>query len=114
MSWNSGSQETTAVSDGTTPDSRTKKSPMICAKLAKTLSFETATPAGARVDPEVYCRYNVLDPSSPAPRAPGLDDRGRESRSSKSISRIDGAFCPGCGCADSLTSPMTADVVRRT
>ena len=87
---------------------------MICAKFAKTFSFETDTPAGVRVDPEVYCKYNVLDPRSLALRAPGLDDRGRESRSSKSSSTIGGAFAPASDCADAVTSSMTGDVVRMT
>ena len=35
---------------------------MICSKLAKTFLFETMTPAGVRVDPEVYCKYTEIRP----------------------------------------------------
>ncbi|COY27839.1 Uncharacterised protein [Mycobacterium tuberculosis] len=66
-------------------------------KLAKTFLFETMTPAGVRVDPEVYCKYAVSGVSLPVGRAPGLRERCRESKSSKSSSTIDGADWPGCG-----------------
>ena len=33
---------------------------IICSKLAITLRCETTTPAGWRVDPDVYCRYAVV------------------------------------------------------
>ncbi|CKS81108.1 Uncharacterised protein [Mycobacterium tuberculosis] len=97
MSWYSGSQDTTVRSGGTTPPSGAKKSATICSKLAKTFLFETMTPAGVRVDPEVYCKYAVSGVSLPVGRAPGLRERCRESKSSKSSSTIDGADWPGCG-----------------
>ena len=41
---------------GAIPPSGAKKSAMICLKLAKTFLLETMTPAGVRVDPDVYCK----------------------------------------------------------
>ena len=32
---------------------------MICSKLARMFLCETMTPAGVRVDPDVYCKYAV-------------------------------------------------------
>src|SRR5271166_1419610 len=92
MSWYKGSQDT-AVSPGgrTTPPSTAKKSATTCSKLAKTFWFETVTPAGVRVDPEVYCKYKISDRSAPPARDPGRADLCREFRSSKSTSTIDGA-----------------------
>src|ERR1700722_4574000 len=88
---------------------------MSCSKLAKTFLYETMTPPGVRVDPEVYCKYTGFDPSSPTVREPGLlDEPRRESSSSKSSSTIDGADCPACGCPNPATYSMTPDVVRTT
>jgi len=97
MSWKRGSHDTADAPGGGTPPSAAKMSAMICSKLAKTFAFETATPAGVRVEPEVYCKYAVSDPVVPVERGPRDDCRA--SRSSRSISMIDGAVCPGCACA---------------
>ena len=59
---------------------------MICSKLASRFPYETMTPAGERVDPEVYCKYAVSEPVPPR----ALDPL-RASRSSKSTSMTDGA-----------------------
>ena len=81
---------------------------MTCLMLARRFLCEIMTPAGWRVDPEVYCKYATLGRSVPAP-LPLL-----EFVSSESISRMAAADSPDCGFAHSLTSPTTADVVRMT
>src|SRR5580693_370228 len=115
MSWYNGSHDTEVRSGGRlTFPSSVKKSPMTCFKLAKTFLFETRTPAGVRVDPEVYCKYNVSGRSVSPPRDPGREDLCRASRSSKSSSTIDGVDWPCGGFANGLTLSITADVVRIT
>src|ERR1700751_3263755 len=102
------------MSGGATPPSGAKKSPMICSKLAKTFLLVTMTPAGVRVDPDVYCKYMKSARSLAAARDLGPVDRWRESRSSQSTSTIDGADFACCDWTDAVTLSMTADVVRTT
>ena len=68
---------------------------------------EIMTPAGVRVDPEVYCKYAVSGELST--RAAGAFV---ESRSSRSTSMTDGADSPDFDSTYSATSPATEDVVR--
>ena len=51
MSWNNGSQLTAVTEPGLT-----SKAAAICAALAERQPCVIITPAGARVDPDVYCR----------------------------------------------------------
>ena len=78
------------VSGGATPPWSEKMSALICLKLVRMFLSVIITPAGVRVDPDVYCRYTVSAELSPfAARA------FPESRSSKSTSMTDGAGLPG-------------------
>src|ERR1700731_815167 len=67
------------------------------------------TPAGERVDPDVYCKYAVSARLS----IPALDPL-RASRSNRSTSTTAGAGPSGCDLTYSATLPATADVVRIT
>src|SRR5262249_40334017 len=69
--------------------------------------YETMTPAGVRVDPEVYCKYAVSVELSTRAARPFF-----ESRSSKSISITDGADSPDFDSTYSVILPATQDVVR--
>ena len=77
-----------------------------CSKLATRLRCETITPAGWRVEPDVYCRYAILG-SAIAP-----DERGRAVQ----VEGIDLDERRGGSAVAPLqivvTSPDTADVVR--
>src|ERR1700758_3248585 len=68
---------------------------------------EISTPAGVRVDPEVYCKYAMSGRLSASAAGPF-----GESRSSKSTSITDGADPPGSEPMYSAMLPATEDVVR--
>ncbi len=63
---------------------------LICSTLARMFLCEISTPAGVRVDPEVYCKYAMSGRLSASAAGPFW-----ESRSSKSTSMTDGADSPG-------------------
>ncbi len=76
-----------------------------------TFLWERTTPAGERVDPDVYCRYAVLE------WAGGVRSSSRgESKSSKSTATTMGVPpCPARACGAYLvTSSITGEVVRMT
>src|SRR6516165_10149471 len=68
---------------------------------------ETMTTAGARVDPDVYCKYTVSVELSTGAAGPCF-----ESRSSRSTSITDGADSPDFDSTYSAILPATEDVVR--
>ena len=71
-----------------------------------TLRCETITPAGVRVEPEVYCRY-----AGPCQESSVSSGVRVASTSTTSTSMTDGAGRPPCGLAYLFTSATAADVV---
>ena len=95
------------LSGGATPPWSPKKPAFMCSKLARMFLCETMTPAGVRVDPEVYWRYMVSVELST--RAAGA---GFESRSSRSTSITDRLDSPDFDSTYSARLSATEDVVR--
>ena len=79
---------------------------MTCSKLAMRFWCEIMTPAGGRVDPEVYCRYAVSGDRLAPRGGPAL--ASRSSRSTSMMMSGPAIF----GSTYSATSPTTEDVVR--
>ena len=74
------------VSGGGTHRNSRRSPTLSCSKLVRMLSYETTTPFGVRVDPEVYCKYAMSDGLSASAAGPfpgvqvqqiNLDDRRR-------------------------------------
>src|ERR1700722_12708830 len=101
------------VSGGAIPPRVGKYSDINCPKLAARLRSESITPAGTRVEPEVYCRYMVSGASSP-PGASRCAEPLRASRSMASTSMTVGTESAVNSATYALTLGATADVVRMT
>src|ERR1700694_2735867 len=101
------------VSGGAIPPRFGKYSDINCLKLAARLRSESITPAGTRVEPEVYCRYMVLGASSllPASRRPEPQGASRSRASTSMTVERASAFD---SVTYSVTLGATADVVRMT
>src|ERR1700691_6587458 len=97
------------VSRGGTPVNSGKKSHISCWKFTRRFRCEIITPAGMRVEPEVYCKYAVLG----ALLIRMLDELSA-ARSSESTSMIAGTVAMfGCW-TYYVQVPATSDIVSMT
>ena len=103
MSWNSGSQLTLRMFQSRPTDR------IICTTLVHAARWVISTPAGVRVDPDVYCRYAIASVSSGV----GVNAAPTESGSA-SIAIIRGRRCRGSVRRKSPTDPAAEVVVSTT